>query len=162
MREQIPKPETETGGSKEGWPVGAVREPPLLSPQSSVLSPEQERDPILRVRGLTRRFGGLVAVNNVSFDVYPGEIYGLIGPNGAGKTTVINILSGLLPATQGTIEFRGQRIERLAAHRIAKLGIARTYQNIRLFGAMSVLQNVVVGQHSRLRGSLAERLVFSP
>jgi branched-chain amino acid transport system ATP-binding protein len=121
-----------------------------------------QQQPILRVRDLTKVFGGLVAVNNVSFDVFPGEIYGLIGPNGAGKTTVINVLSGLLPPTGGTIEFRGQRIEKLPSHRIAALGVARTYQNIRLFGAMSVLQNVVVGEHTRMRGSLLERLVFSP
>ncbi len=122
----------------------------------------RDDNPILRVRGLTRLFGGLVAVNDLSFDIYPGEVYGLIGPNGAGKTTVINILSGLLPLTHGTIEFAGQRIEKLPTHRIAALGIARTYQNIRLFGAMSVLQNVVVGQHVHVRASLIERLVFSP
>ncbi|HET6262277.1 MAG TPA: ABC transporter ATP-binding protein [Chloroflexia bacterium] len=120
------------------------------------------REPMLSVRDLTRSFGGLLAVNGVSFDIYPGEIYGLIGPNGAGKTTVLNILSGLLPPSSGTITFQGQRIERLPAHRIARLGVARTYQNIRLFAAMNVLQNVVVGQHSRMQGTLAERLVFSP
>jgi ABC-type branched-subunit amino acid transport system ATPase component len=117
---------------------------------------------MLSVRDLTRSFGGLLAVNGVSFDVYPGEIYGLIGPNGAGKTTVLNILSGLLPPSSGAITFQGERIERLPAHRIARLGVARTYQNIRLFAAMNVLQNVVVGQHSLMRGTLAERLVFSP
>jgi branched-chain amino acid transport system ATP-binding protein len=122
----------------------------------------REREPILRVRHLTRAFGGLVAVNDVSFEVFPGEIYGLIGPNGAGKTTVINMLSGLLPPTSGSIEFRGQAVEKLPAHRIAEMGVARTYQNIRLFGAMSVLQNVIVGQHARMRAGLAERLVFSP
>ncbi|HVF98361.1 MAG TPA: ABC transporter ATP-binding protein, partial [Chloroflexia bacterium] len=122
----------------------------------------QAREPMLSVRDLTRSFGGLVAVNGVSFDIYPGEIYGLIGPNGAGKTTVLNILSGLLPPSSGTIAFQGQRIERLPAHRIARLGVARTYQNIRLFAAMNVLQNVVVGQHARMQGTLAERLVFSP
>jgi branched-chain amino acid transport system ATP-binding protein len=119
-------------------------------------------EPILSVRDLTRSFGGLVAVNGVSFDVYAGEIYGLIGPNGAGKTTVLNMLSGLLVPSGGTITFQGQRIEGLPAHRIARLGVARTYQNIRLFAAMNVLQNVIVGQHSRMRGTLAERLVFSP
>lgn len=117
---------------------------------------------MLSVRDLTRSFGGLLAVSGVSFDIFPGEIYGLIGPNGAGKTTVLNILSGLLPPSSGTITFQGQRIERLPAHRIARLGVARTYQNIRLFAAMNVLQNVVVGQHSRMQGTLAERLVFSP
>ncbi|HEX8218264.1 MAG TPA: ABC transporter ATP-binding protein [Chloroflexia bacterium] len=122
----------------------------------------QAGKPMLSVRDLTRSFGGLLAVNGVSFDVYPGEIYGLIGPNGAGKTTVLNILSGLLPPSSGAITFQGERIERLPAHRIARLGVARTYQNIRLFAAMNVLQNVVVGQHSLMRGTLAERLVFSP
>ncbi|HEX8228492.1 MAG TPA: ABC transporter ATP-binding protein [Chloroflexia bacterium] len=120
------------------------------------------REPMLSVRNLTRSFGGLVAVNNVSFDIYPGEIYGLIGPNGAGKTTVLNILSGLLTPTSGTVTFQGHRIERSPAYRIARLGVARTYQNIRLFAAMNVLQNVIVGQHSRMRSTLAERLVFSP
>ncbi|HEX8598927.1 MAG TPA: ABC transporter ATP-binding protein [Chloroflexia bacterium] len=120
------------------------------------------REPILTVRDLTRSFGGLVAVNNVSFDIYPGEIYGLIGPNGAGKTTVLNILSGLLTPTSGTVTFQGHRIERSPAYRIARQGVARTYQNIRLFAAMNVLQNVIVGQHSRMQGTLAERLVFSP
>ncbi len=120
------------------------------------------KEPVLTVDGLTKAFGGLVAVNNVSFQVFPGEIFGLIGPNGAGKTTVINMLSGLLPPTSGAITFRGTRIEKMAAHKITALGMARTYQNIRLFGAMSVVQNVVVGQHSRMRGSLAERLLFLP
>lgn len=120
------------------------------------------RQPVLSVEGLTRTFGGLVAVHDLSLKVYPGEIYGLIGPNGAGKTTVINILSGLLPSTAGAITFRGERIDRKPAHHIAALGLSRTYQNIRLFGAMSVLQNVVVGQHARMRAGLMERLIFSP
>ncbi|HET6313933.1 MAG TPA: ABC transporter ATP-binding protein [Chloroflexia bacterium] len=130
-----------------------------MTPQPA---PIEGREPMLSVRDLTRSFGGLLAVSGVSFDIYPGEIYGLIGPNGAGKTTVLNILSGLLPPSSGTITFQGQRIERLPAHRIARLGVARTYQNIRLFAAMNVLQNVVVGQHSRMQGTLAERLAFSP
>jgi branched-chain amino acid transport system ATP-binding protein len=117
---------------------------------------------ILEVSKLTRSFGGLVAVNNLSFGIRPGEIYGLIGPNGAGKTTVINMLSGLIPPTSGTIRFGGANTERLPAHRITALGMSRTYQNIRLFGAMTVLQNVVVGQHCRLHGGLAARLVFAP
>src|SRR5215212_8467163 len=110
-----------------------MKEVSLANTESKI----EEREPILRVRHLTRAFGGVIAVNDVSFDIYPGEIYGLIGPNGAGKTTVINVLSGLLPPTSGAIEFRGRSIEKLPAHRIAELGIARTYQNIRLFGAMS-------------------------
>jgi branched-chain amino acid transport system ATP-binding protein len=125
-------------------------------------SVKTERQPILSVEGLTRAFGGLVAVNNLSLEIYPGEVYGLIGPNGAGKTTVINMLSGLLPPTQGTVRFLGRAIEKLPAYQIAALGMARTYQNIRLFGAMTVLQNVVVGRHTRMHAGLAERLVFSP
>ena len=121
-----------------------------------------EEQLVLSVHGLGRAFGGLVAVNGISFDIRRGEIYGLIGPNGAGKTTVINMLSGLLTPTRGEITFLGTRIEKQSAHRIAALGMARTYQNIRLFGAMSVLQNVVVGQHSLMKASLAERLVFLP
>jgi ABC-type branched-subunit amino acid transport system ATPase component len=121
-----------------------------------------KRVPLLSVRDLTKAFGGLVAVNGISFDIYPGEIYGLIGPNGAGKTTVINMLSGLMPPTGGTISFKGAHVEKMPAHRIVELGMTRTFQNIRLFGAMSVLDNVVVGQHSRMAGSLAERLVFLP
>lgn len=123
---------------------------------------ETPSPPLLKVNALKRVFGGLVAVNNVSFGVAQGEIYGLIGPNGAGKTTLINMLSGLLPPTSGTIEFGGKRIERMPAHQITALGMARTYQNIRLFGAMSALENVVVGQHCRLHASLMGRLVFSP
>jgi ABC-type branched-subunit amino acid transport system ATPase component len=122
----------------------------------------QANSPILQVQGLTRAFGGLVAVNDLSFNIHRGEIYGLIGPNGAGKTTVINMLSGLIPPTSGTIRFAGQAIERLPAHKITALGMSRTYQNIRLFGAMTVLQNVIVGQHCRLHSSLVGRLVFAP
>jgi branched-chain amino acid transport system ATP-binding protein len=127
-----------------------------------LISTSDTKPEILSVRHLSRAFGGLLAVNDVSFNILRGEIYGLIGPNGAGKTTVINMLSGLLPPTGGTVEFRGRRIERMPAHKITELGISRTYQNIRLFGAMTVLQNVIVGQHCRLRAGLPERLVFSP
>jgi ABC-type branched-subunit amino acid transport system ATPase component len=117
---------------------------------------------ILEVARLTCAFGGLVAVNDLSFNIRRGQIYGLIGPNGAGKTTVINMLSGLIPPTSGTIRFAQQNIERLPAHKITALGMSRTYQNIRLFGTMTALENVVVGQHCRLRSSLAGRLLFAP
>jgi branched-chain amino acid transport system ATP-binding protein len=121
--------------------------------------PAESRMPILRVKGLSKRFGGLVAVNDISFQIGEGEIYGLIGPNGAGKTTVINMLSGLLPPTSGTIEFLGQSIEQLPAHRIAAMGIARTYQNIRLFSNMTALENVMVGQHVRMHAGLVGALL---
>jgi len=117
---------------------------------------------LLRVENLTRRFGGVVAVDDVSFGVGAGEIVGLIGPNGAGKTTVINLLTGLLSPTSGLIEFDGQRLDSLAAHQIAAAGVARTYQNIRLFRGLSALDNVIVGTHLRTRASFAARLAFAP
>src|SRR3954462_7938947 len=104
---------------------------------------------LLEVKHVTRRFGGVVAVDDVSFDVGEGEIVGLIGPNGAGKTTGINLLSGLLRPTAGTITFDGQRLDQLSPHRIARAGVARTSQNIRLFRGLSALDNVIVGTHTR-------------
>jgi branched-chain amino acid transport system ATP-binding protein len=118
--------------------------------------------PLLRVEALTRRFGGVVAVDNVSFDVREGEIVGLIGPNGAGKTTVINLLTGLFKPSGGAITFGDARLDRLPAHRIARAGVARTYQNIRLFRGLSALDNVIVGTHGHTRAPFAARLVFAP
>ena len=103
--------------------------------------------PMVEVRGISRRFGGLLAVNNVSFSVQKGEIFGLIGPNGAGKTTLFNVMTGLIPATAGRLIYQGQDITRLPPHRIAAKGIARTFQNIRLFGNLPALQNVMIAQH---------------
>jgi branched-chain amino acid transport system ATP-binding protein len=117
---------------------------------------------LLRVDGLTRRFGGVVAVDGVSFDVAQGEIVGLIGPNGAGKTTVINLLSGLIRPTAGTIVFDGTRLDRLPPHRVTRAGVARTYQNIRLFRGLSALDNVIVGTHTQTRQPFASRLAFAP
>src|SRR5690349_19244391 len=103
--------------------------------------------PMIEVHGISRRFGGLLAVNNVSFSVQKGEIFGLIGPNGAGKTTLFNVMTGLIPATAGRLIYQGQDITRLPPHRIAAKGIARTFQNIRLFGNLPALQNVMIAQH---------------
>jgi len=105
---------------------------------------------ILSVRGLTRRFGGLAAVADVNLDVAEGQIFGLIGPNGAGKTTCFNLLTGLLAPSAGAVEFLGRSIVGVAPHRITALGMARTFQNIRLFGEMTALENVLVGMHGRL------------
>jgi branched-chain amino acid transport system ATP-binding protein len=102
---------------------------------------------ILELRSLTRRFGGLVAVNNVSFAVNKCEIFGLIGPNGAGKTTLFNLITGLIPPSEGKLVYRGSDISRKKPHQIASLGIARTFQNIRLFGELSALENVIIGRH---------------
>ncbi|OGR39789.1 MAG: high-affinity branched-chain amino acid ABC transporter ATP-binding protein LivG [Desulfovibrionales bacterium GWA2_65_9] len=109
---------------------------------------------ILAVHDLTKAFGGLMAVSDVSFEVQEGEIFGLIGPNGAGKTTLFNMLTGLTRPTAGTVRFLGQDISRKAPAAIARLGMARTFQNIRLFGGMSVLDNVRVPRHALDKVSL--------
>ena len=109
---------------------------------------------VLEVNGLTRRFGGLLAVNDVSFAVREGEIFGLIGPNGAGKTTLFNLITGLIPPSSGRLVYRGHDITRRPPHVIARSGIGRTFQNIRLFGALSALRNVMIGQHIHTRSNL--------
>jgi branched-chain amino acid transport system ATP-binding protein len=116
----------------------------------------------LHVQGLTRRFGGLMAVNNVSFEVQPGEIFGLIGPNGAGKTTLFNMLTGLTPPSGGTVLYHGQNITGEKPYRIAKRGIARTFQNIRLFGTLSVLENVMIARHIHTRSTLVRGIFGLP
>lgn len=103
--------------------------------------------PLLELGTLTCRFGGLVAVNAVSLAVQEGEILGLIGPNGAGKTTVFNLITGLTPASSGEVRWRGEAISGLDPARINRLGLARTFQNLRLFSSLSVLDNVLVGLH---------------
>ena len=100
--------------------------------------------PLLEVRDLSRRFGGLVAVDQVSFAVQAAEIFGLIGPNGAGKTTLFNLISGLTPPSGGTVLWRGGAITGQPPHRLNRLGLARTFQNLRLFGGLSVLENLLV------------------
>jgi len=117
---------------------------------------------LLEVEGLTIQFGGLRALDAVDFHVDEGEIVGLIGPNGAGKTTVFNVLTGLYRPTAGTVRFRGQRLETLRPHQITALGVARTFQNIRLFGEMKVWENVVVGAHTRLRAGLFQSIFKGP
>ncbi len=117
---------------------------------------------ILQVQGVTKRFGGLTAVNNVTVEVRRGEIFALIGPNGAGKTTLFNNITGMFPATSGHIIFNGRDITRLKPHQIARRGIARTFQNIRLFNYMTALDNVCVGQHAHLRSRLWSALFRTP
>jgi branched-chain amino acid transport system ATP-binding protein len=101
----------------------------------------------LAIQQITRRFGGLVAVNEVSFDVQEHEIFGVIGPNGAGKTTLFNTITGLIAPTSGKVLYGGQEITNRRPHQIAKSGIARTFQNIRLFGELSALENVAIARH---------------
>lgn len=104
---------------------------------------------LLEARGLSRSFGGLMAVNAVSFAVEEGEVFGLIGPNGAGKTTLFNLMTGLTPVSGGSFSFRGTPLTGMPLHRIAGLGIGRTFQNIRLFKGLSALENVKISRHSR-------------
>jgi branched-chain amino acid transport system ATP-binding protein len=118
--------------------------------------------PLLGIRGLSVRFGGIVALDNVSFDVAPGQICGLIGPNGAGKTTLFNCLSRLYHADSGSIEFEGRPLLDLPKHAIAPLGIGRTFQNLALFRSMSVRDNVMIGGHCRSRGGFLANALRLP
>ena len=106
-------------------------------------------EPLLAVTGITKRFGGLTALDCVSLTVEQGEIYGLIGPNGAGKTTLFNILTGVYACDEGKITFKNKYLHNENPHVVANAGIARTFQNIRLFANMSALENVMVGRHVR-------------
>jgi ABC-type branched-chain amino acid transport systems, ATPase component len=110
---------------------------------------------MLKLDQATIAFGGLIAVNHVSFEVEKGEIFGLIGPNGAGKTTLFNLISGVYRPTSGTAVFNNRRIDALEPYQISRCGIARTYQNINLFSNLSVLENVMIGRHIRSKSGLA-------
>src|SRR5438874_5285115 len=118
--------------------------------------------PILTVRDLTVRFGGILALDSVSFDVDEGQIVGLIGPNGAGKTTLFNCLSRLSTPDRGDVRFDGRPLLGLPAHRIADLGIGRTFQNLALFPTLTVRQNVMVGVHSRTRSDFFSNALRLP
>jgi branched-chain amino acid transport system ATP-binding protein len=117
---------------------------------------------LLRARNVTKRFGGLFAVDDVAFEIPELAIVGLIGPNGAGKTTFFNMIAGLYRPTSGSIEFQGRPIAGLPPHQITRLGIARTFQNIRLFQNMTALENVMVGHHSRMRSTPFEAILHTP
>lgn len=104
---------------------------------------------ILKIAGVNKRFGGLQALSNVNIEIKKGQIYGLIGPNGAGKTTFFNVITGLYQPDTGTFELAGKPYSPSAPHEVAKAGIARTFQNIRLFSEMTALENVMVGRHVR-------------
>ena len=112
--------------------------------------------PLLELSGLSRRYAGLLAVDGVDMTVAEGGIHAVIGPNGAGKTTLFNLVSGVVPPSAGRVRFGGADVTRLPAHRRARLGLTRTFQNIRVFAAMTVLENVLTGMHPSLRAGLAE------
>lgn len=117
---------------------------------------------LLEVKHVSKIFGGLIAVNAVDFTIEKGMIAGLIGPNGAGKTTLFNNITGVYTPTRGEILIDSQLISGLQPHEIQQRGISRTFQNIRLFGQMSVLENVLVGMHSRLKGTILEAFFRPP
>jgi branched-chain amino acid transport system ATP-binding protein len=118
--------------------------------------------PLLSVKNVSVRFGGVLAVNQVSFDVQPGEVFTLIGPNGAGKTTVFNLISRIYTPTSGSIHYQGAELTRQAPHAVAAMGIARTFQNIELFEHASVLQNLLIGRHTHRRSGFLDDLLFTP
>jgi branched-chain amino acid transport system ATP-binding protein len=117
---------------------------------------------LLEVDGVTKRFGGLSALNELSFDVQDGEIVSVIGPNGAGKSTVFNVITGLHPPDEGDVRFRGESIVGLAPNRITRAGIARTFQTVHLFPNMTVLENAMVGQHCRGRAGVFGSILRTP
>ena len=117
--------------------------------------------PLLSAKNIGMRFGGVLAVNNVSFDVNRGEIFTLIGPNGAGKTTVFNLISRIYTPTTGEIDFDGVRLTEQLPHAIASLGIARTFQNIELFEHATVIQNLLIGRHTHRKTNVLQNMLFS-
>jgi branched-chain amino acid transport system ATP-binding protein len=109
---------------------------------------------MLRLQGITKVFGGLIALEEVSFSVEDGTIIGIIGPNGAGKTTLFNIVSGIYPQNSGNVYLGGKDISRFAPEKLARLGLVRTFQNVELFGQMTVLENVMVGLHTKSKSGI--------
>ena len=116
---------------------------------------------LLRLEGVTRRFGGLTAVGNVSLSIEQGQLFGLIGPNGAGKTTLFNLITGVYTPDEGSMELNGKSLDGLKPHQLAALGISRTFQNIRLFGSMNALDNVKTACHMRKKSSLWNSIIRS-
>src|SRR5947207_14899274 len=119
-------------------------------------------DIVLRVGGISKRFGGLQALTDVGLTIQRGQVYGLIGPNGAGKTTFFNVITGLYTPDSGTFELAGKPYVPTAVHEVAKAGIARTFQNIRLFAEMTALENVMVGRHIRTHSGLVGAILRTP
>ena len=120
---------------------------------------DTSKEVVLKVAGISKRFGGLQALSDVGITIQRGQVYGLIGPNGAGKTTFFNVITGLYTPDAGTFELAGRPYEPTAVHKVAQAGIARTFQNIRLFPAMTVLENVMIGRHCRTRTSIVDAIL---
>lgn len=113
-----------------------------------------EKQPLLKVEELELRIGGILAVDNVNFEIYAGEIVGLVGPNGAGKTSVLNVINGIYRPDKGSVSFEGKEITKLPPHKIARLGIGRSFQLMELFRGMTVLENLLVGCHPVMKSNL--------
>lgn len=127
-------------------------------------SPEgsQKGEPLLSLTKVTKQFGGLTAVQDVDLQIFPRQIVSIIGPNGAGKTTVFNLITGIYKPTSGDIKLEGQSLARLSPDRVLRKGIARTFQNIRLFNNMTVMENVLVGQHTQLKANVVSSVIRTP
>jgi len=128
---------------------------------SAAGTPRRVAPPLLDVSRLSKAFGGLLALRDVSLAVWPGQIKGLIGPNGAGKTTLFNLITGVLPPLVGDIRFRGHSLLGLPPYGVAELGIARTFQNVQIFPGMTALENVLVGCHRYMRSGLLDAALRS-
>lgn len=126
------------------------------------MAQHEQSQPLLVLDHVTMQFGGLVALNDVSFQIHSGEILGLIGPNGAGKTTCFNVMTGVYQATSGTVTFNGETLAKLDRHKITRKGIARTFQNIRLFPEMTALENVIVGCEAHSRTGVLSAMFRTP
>jgi branched-chain amino acid transport system ATP-binding protein len=153
-------------GAPEQDAAKATNEDSVITEAARVIGRHQARplaeDPPLRTIKCTIQFGGLVAVNALDMSVERGQIYGLIGPNGAGKTTVFNLLTGVYKPTSGEIYFQGKRIDGLRSYEISRRGVSRTFQNIRLFPSMSVLENVMTACHRHAKQNLVDAVFRLP
>ena len=142
-----------------------MTEEPVIDEELAALHREvqvAEGETLLATKDLTVQFGGLTALDSVTFDIRRGEILGLIGPNGAGKTTCFNAITGVYRPTSGVVTFDGAPLGRVKRHKITRRGIARTFQNIRLWGEMTALENVVVGTDARHKTSVPGALIRTP
>ena len=146
--------------------VKATKEKSVLTEAARAIRQEGQKAPDpehpLRTVKCTIQFGGLIAVNDLGMEVRRGEIYGLIGPNGAGKTTIFNLLTGVYEPTGGEIYFQGRRIDGLKSYEISRRGVSRTFQNIRLFPSMSVLENVMTACHRHAKQNLVDAVLRTP
>ena len=128
---------------------------------SAMPAAEGDAAPVLECRGIERRFGGLVALAGVDLRIARGEIFGLVGPNGSGKTTLTNAITGFYPPQRGQVLLNGRDITGLAPHQVARLGVARTFQNLALFNGMTVLDNILLGRHVHMRPSVLRTALYS-